>query len=152
MNHGGDLQWLACGNMMLSMCIGSLYVHWELIMFLIIFCLHRLCSSLNQPQDTSSNARFVQVSWSKLAVSCWPPWLNSLNPRAVLFHKLCTKAPENQSSPRVRVRGYTKGSGRILWWSIGFEIRKRTFHLAYQISIRCQIIPQIHRCVGPYIH
>jgi len=70
-------------------------------MFLIIFCLHRrlisdlhisLCISLNQLQDTSTNAHFVQVSWSKLAASCWPHWLNSLNPRSVLFHKMCTKA------------------------------------------------------------
>jgi len=75
-------------------------------MFLIIFCLHRrlisdlhisLCISLNQLQDTSTNAHFVQVSWSKLAASCWPHWLNSLNPRAILFHKLCTKTRLQQA-------------------------------------------------------
>ena len=75
-------------------------------MFLIIFCLHRrlisdlhisLCISLNQLQDTSTNAHFVQVSWSKLAASCWPHWLNSLNPRAILFHKLCTKTRLEQA-------------------------------------------------------
>ena len=75
-------------------------------MFLIIFCLHRrlisdlhisLCISLNQLQDTSTNAHFVQVSWSKLAALGWPHWPNSLNPRAILFHKLCTKTRLEQA-------------------------------------------------------
>jgi len=98
--------------------------------------------------------------------------LPSLNSGVVLFHKLCIKAPENQSSPRVRVRRvykrlrlhplmerwfpdsgkYTNGSGCILRWSVGFQIRERTFILSYQISMRCQIILQICRRVGSYIH
>ena len=98
-----------------------------------------LCSSLNQLQDTSTNARFVQVSWSKRVASfflrrtCYFMLitLNSLNSGVVLW-KYCfincvSKHQKIKLAPGYGCAGYTNGS-------VGFKIQERTFNLSYQIS------------------
>ena len=52
-----------------------------------------LCSSLNQLQDTSINARFVQVNWSKLAASFFFVFAKDLLP-----HVDHTEFSESRSS------------------------------------------------------